>query len=118
MPLILYDLAGADAKRRFSPYCWRVRMALAHKDLPVRTISWRYTEKDRIAPSGQSRVPVLVDGERWVTDSWSIAQYLEDAYSDRPPRFGDSSSRALSRLHSTTADAVVDAIFPFVALDI
>ncbi len=118
MPLILYDLAGADSERRFSPYCWRVRMALAHKKLPVRTIPWRFTEKDAIAPSGQTRVPVLVDGERWITDSWSIAEYLEDTYSDRPSLFGDSCSRALSRLHSNTANAIGAALFPFVALDI
>ena len=27
---ILYDLAGADSTVRFSPYCWRIRMALLH----------------------------------------------------------------------------------------
>ncbi len=26
--LKLYDLAGADPDRRFSPYCWRIKMAL------------------------------------------------------------------------------------------
>ena len=31
----LYELAGADENRRFSPYCWRARMALAHKGLEV-----------------------------------------------------------------------------------
>ena len=34
----MYDLAGADPARRFSPYCWRIRMALAHKNLSVETI--------------------------------------------------------------------------------
>jgi glutathione S-transferase-like protein len=38
MTLRLYDLAGADPNRRFSPYCWRIRLALAHKRLPVETI--------------------------------------------------------------------------------
>ena len=32
---ILYELAGTDENIRFSPYCWRVRMALAHKELEV-----------------------------------------------------------------------------------
>ena len=31
----LYELAGADENRKFSPYCWRARMALAHKGLEV-----------------------------------------------------------------------------------
>ena len=61
MSLILYDLAGADPARRFSPYCWRVRLAIEHKGLSVETIPWRFTDKDVIAFSGQGRVPVLVD---------------------------------------------------------
>ena len=64
MAIKLYDLAGAEPDRRFSPYCWRTRMALAHKGLEVETIPWRFTEKDAIAFSGQGRVPVLIDGAR------------------------------------------------------
>jgi hypothetical protein len=39
MAIKLYDLAGAETDRRFSPYCWRARMALAYKGLEVETIS-------------------------------------------------------------------------------
>ena len=80
MTLRLYDLAGADPNRRFSPYCWRIRLALAHKRLPVETIPWRFTEKAEIAPSGSKTVPVIVDGDRWIANSWTIANYLEDTY--------------------------------------
>ena len=79
--LRMYDLAAAEPERRFSPYCWRSRLALAHKDLPVETIPWRFTEKEALAPSGQLLVPVLVDGDRWISDSWTIANYLEDTLS-------------------------------------
>ena len=68
MARTLYDLAAADDKRRFSPYCWRIKMALAHKELEVETVPWRFTEKDVIAFSGQRRVPVLVDGDKVVAD--------------------------------------------------
>ena len=44
----LYELAGADENRRFSPYCWRVRMALAHKRLEVESLPWHFTEKEAI----------------------------------------------------------------------
>ena len=80
----LYDLAGADENRRFSPYCWRIRMALAHKGLDVECIPWRFTEKDALSFSGQEKVPVLVDGENTVSDSWEIAKYLETEYPDTP----------------------------------
>ena len=71
MSIIMHDLAGADPELRFSPYCWRVRFALAHKGLPVETIPWRFTEKEAIGFSGQGRVPVIQDGGRAVSDSWS-----------------------------------------------
>ena len=80
----MYDLAGADKNRRFSPYCWRIRMALAHKRLNVECMPWHFTEKDKIKFSGQERVPVLIDGSNTISDSWEIAKYLESAYPDRP----------------------------------
>ena len=80
MSIALYDLAGAEADRRFSPFCWRTRMALAHKALGVETLPWRFTEKDRLAETGQGKVPVMIDGERWLHDSWEIALYLEKTY--------------------------------------
>ncbi len=80
----MYDLAGADQNRRFSPYCWRIRMALAHKELDVEYITWKFTEKDKIKFSGQERVPVLIDGKKTVSDSWEIAKYLEIEYPHSP----------------------------------
>jgi glutathione S-transferase len=116
--LQLYDLAGADEDRRFSPFCWRARLALAHKGLPVKTIPWRFTEKDKLTPSGQGRVPVLVDGDRWIADSWVIANYLEDTYPERPSLFGGPAGRALSRFYNNWADTVLHAGFVrFVLLD-
>ena len=73
----LYELAGADENRRFSPYCWRARMALAHKGLEVESLPWHFTEKEAISFSGQERVPVLIDAKNTISDSWEIAKYLE-----------------------------------------
>jgi glutathione S-transferase len=117
--LKLYDLAGAEADRRFSPYCWRVKMALAHKGLAVETIPWRFTEKDVIAFSGQGLVPVLVDGEREVHDSSTITDYLEQHYPDRPSLFGGASGKALSLFHASWANGfLAPAMMKFVVLDI
>lgn len=95
--LRLFDLAGADEDLRFSPNCWRTRLALAHKGLPAETVAWRFTEKDAIAATGQGKVPVLVDGDRWLHESWDIAEYLEDTWPDRPSLFGSTEGRALAR---------------------
>jgi glutathione S-transferase len=119
MAMRLYDLAGADPNLRFSPYCWRAKFALAHKGLSVETIPWRFTEKDVIAFSGQERVPVLIDGEKTIFDSWAIACYLDDAYPDRPSLFGGAAGRAPARFLNSWADTVLNSgIIPFVLLDI
>ncbi len=115
----LYELAGAEAERRFSPYCWRIRMALAHKGLAAECVPWRFTEKEAIAASGQGRVPVLVEGERWIADSQAIAEHLEEAYPERPSLFGGAGGQALSRLVTAWADIVVNgALVRMLVLDI
>src|SRR5215813_8215984 len=78
MTLKLFELVGTDQTRPFSPYCWRTRMALAHKGLSAETIPWCFTEKNAIVPHGSEKVPVLLDGDTAVVDSWTIANYLED----------------------------------------
>jgi glutathione S-transferase len=117
MAIKLYDLAGAEAARRFSPYCWRTRMALAHKGLAVETIPWRFSDKQVIAP--YDRVPVIVDGEQKIGDSWVIADHLEEAYPDRPSLFEGSGGRALSLLVNAWADNVMlPGMIRFALLDI
>jgi glutathione S-transferase len=107
MAIVMHDLAGADPALRFSPYCWRIRMALAHKGLAVETIPWRFTEKEVLAFSGQERVPVIRDGDTVVSDSWTIAEYLEDAYPERPSLFGGPTGRAHARFINGWADGVM-----------
>lgn len=97
MAIQLYDLAGQDDDLRFSPFCWRVRLALAHKGLDCETIPWRFTEKAAIAFSGQGLVPVIRDGGTVVHDSWDIACHLDHAYPDRPALFEGPQAEALAR---------------------
>ncbi len=115
----LFELVGTDAERPFSPYCWRTRMALAHKGLDAETVPWRFTEKSAIAPHNSDKVPVLLDGDTTVVDSWVIANYLEDTYPDRPSLFGGDGGRAMGRMLNWWGDvAIVGGIFPLIAADI
>ena len=98
MTITLYDLAGAESNRRFSPFCWRARMALAHKGLSAESLPWRFTEKGAIAPHGAEKVPVLLHDDKPVVDSWAIASYLEDTFPDRPSLFGGQGGRAMARM--------------------
>ena len=119
MSLKLFELVGSDETRPFSPFCWRTRMALAHKGLSAASIPWRFTEKSAIAAHGSEKVPVLLDGDNAVIDSWVIANYLEDAYPDRPSLFGGDGGRAMSRMLNWWGDiTVVGGMFPLIVADI
>ena len=96
MTLKLYELVGAE-DRRSSPFCWSCRLALAHKGLEPELIGVRYTDKKAIAFSGQDKVPILVDGDNVVPDSFQIACYLERAYPDAPALFGGAIGCAEAR---------------------
>ena len=104
MPITLHDLAGANPDHRFSPYCWRTKLALRHKGLDFDTIPWRFTDKDVLSPTKQGRVPVIVDGGKWVNDSWAIAQYLDEAYPGRPPLFPDAQAKTHARFINSWCD--------------
>jgi Glutathione S-transferase, N-terminal domain len=74
MALKLFELVGTDETRPFSPYCWRTRMALAHKGLGAESIPWRFTEKAAISPHNSEKVPVLLDRDKAVAKSWGVDQ--------------------------------------------
>jgi glutathione S-transferase len=115
----LYELVGSEDDRRFSPYCWRSRMALAHKGLAADSAPWHFTDKEAIAFSGQGRVPVLVDGDKTVSDSWKIATYLEDSYPDQPTLFDGLTGRAMAAFFNNWVDSTVNpALIRVVLMDI
>ena len=119
MTITMYDLAGAEAERRFSPFCWRARMALAHKGLAVETVPWRFTEKDKLPQPNAGRVPVIVDGGRVVHDSTAIAEYLDERYPDRPTLFACDTARGLARFVQNWTETVVQpGLIRLVLLDI
>jgi glutathione S-transferase len=98
MPIQLYDLAGADATRRFSPFCWRTHMALKHKGLDFDTIPWRFTDKEVIAFTNQGLV---------VNDSWRIAEYLEQKYPAAPALFPTEDAKKHARFIKHWAENIV-----------
>ena len=94
-------------------------MALAHKGLSAESIPWCFTEKHAIAPHQSDKVPVLLDGETSVANSWKIANYLEDKYPDRPSLFGGEGGRAMARMINWWGDVtVVGGMFPLIVADI
>lgn len=97
MTIRLYELVGAEPRRPFSPHCWKVSWALAHKGLEFETVPVPFTGVPGIESGAARTVPIIRDGDRLVVDSFDIALYLEEAYPDRPSLFNGEGGKALSR---------------------
>ena len=74
--LKLYHLEGC-------PYCRMVTDVLDAKKIPYKKIevpAARYLRREVVAVSGQSLVPVMVDGDLVLSDEDSILEYLREKY--------------------------------------
>lgn len=120
MSTLLYELAGRDAYRRFSPHCWKSHLALAHKGLNFETRPVRYYEiADTLSFADYALLPVLKDGDTSVTDSWDIASYLEEQYPQAPSLFSTAADKALAESINHWCDAVLSPLIrPLIILDI
>jgi glutathione S-transferase len=87
-----------DAPR--CPYCARVRIALAEKDVEYEVLevdlqnrpAWIYEK------NATGRVPVVEDGGWLLPESAVIMEYLEERYPEPPLLAADPADRALARL--------------------
>jgi glutathione S-transferase len=118
MQLTLYELGGCSGQH-YSQFSWRSRLALAHKELPFRTVPVRISDKASIAFSGQTKVPILVHDNDFFCDSWRIAEHLEDTFVDRASLFGGDTGRGLARFINTWVDRqVVPSLVPLLMIDV
>ena len=116
MTIILHDLVGADPARPFSPHCWKVAMALAHKGLPFERNKVCFTEIPRIEGGVCKTLPVIRDGSQVIADSFLIAAYLEESYPDRPSLFGGEGGQAMARFIEAWTNATLHPALAKIAL--
>jgi glutathione S-transferase len=119
MTIILHDLCAADSARRFSPNCWKVRMALAHKGLAFETRPTPFTRIKEIGNGFSATVPVIEDNGRLVRDSFEIALYLEEAYPRSPSLFRGKGGESHARfVESWVASSVQPILIRIIVKDI
>jgi glutathione S-transferase len=116
MTRILYSLCGADDSRPFSPHCWKVVQALAHKGLDFIEKPTPFTQIPSLENGFSKTVPILRDGNELIRDSFEIALYLEDRYPDRPTLFGGEGGKALSRFVERFSQAIVHPMVTNIAV--
>ena len=80
MALRLYDLCGEDRALRFSPYCWRAKMALAPKTAPVHVPADadHFITRDGVTFAGHHLIIDLWEAEG-LDDKARIEQAMRDA---------------------------------------
>jgi glutathione S-transferase len=118
MALILYEL-GSRSGLRYSQFAWRSHLALAHKGVQAVSRAVRISDKSAIAFSDQTKVPILVADDLVIPDSWKIAEYLENTYSDAPSLFGGEIGRSMSRFVNFWVDRqIIPVVVPFLMVDI
>ncbi len=112
----MFDLAAGDPAIRFSPYCWRIKLACALKGITPETIPWRFTDGAKL-PAGCRTVPTIIDGDTTITDSFAIATHLETY--PGPSLFGGPVGHAHARLINSWVDAAVGvALVPLMVFDV
>lgn len=118
MAVIMYDLAGIE-DRRFSPYCWRTRFALAHKGVDHVAEPVRFTDIDAIDSGKRRTLPTIKTESGLTSDSWEIAVALERDYPDAPTLFGGEGGVQSSQFIQNWANAaLLGQIVTLVLLDI
>src|SRR5678815_5588336 len=79
----------------FSTNVERIALALAHKGIPVEYVDVEDGDRSPVvAVSGQELVPVLVDGDRIISDSPVILDYLEQRFPEPSLYPADEARRA------------------------
>jgi glutathione S-transferase len=119
MGLVLYDLCGNDPELRFSPHCWKAKMALAHKGLEFETRPTPFTKIKEISGGFSPTVPVLDDDGKLVRESFDIALYLEEKYPGRPSLFRGKGGESHARfVESWTLTALHPPVMRLIVKDI
>jgi len=96
----LYVISGC-------PYCAKVQYLLEAKRVPHERVTVPTEDRSEVEKiSGQSKVPVLADGEQVVVDSTAIARHLEERFPEPALRPQGDGLAGLSDLIEDWSDEV------------
>ena len=115
--LKLYELSGKN-DLRFSPPCWNIKLCLIQNNIEFKTIPVKFTDKDKIAFSKQSLVPILEHKDGFVTDSWNIINWLNENYPKKKIFINNSSKNFSYFLYLWTSRQLLPILFKIIAHEI
>jgi glutathione S-transferase len=116
--VILFDLATRSDSRP-SPFCWRAKLALAHKRLTFESRATLYSEIPTLGDGSFKTLPVIDDGGVCTGGSSNIAVDLESRYPQGPTLFPHDPRHWFAEFVEFWVDSTLHPqIFPVVALRI
>ena len=114
----LFELVVDDGTS-ICPFVWRIKYSLAVKQLDYETRDVAFTDISHIDEGRFTTVPVLQDGERFVGDSWAIADYLDSVSGDPIRLFPSPAERASAQFFDEwIASSVQPLLFRICVKDI
>ena len=118
LPIRLYELVLENG-RSASPYVWRIRYALAHKDIAYESVPLGFIEIPKLFGGRFKTLPIIEHGDTVMAESWDIAEYLDRAFPERPRLFSSPSERSMVRLFDQWfLVGVVRPMLPVYVLDV
>ncbi len=97
-PIVLHQF-------QISPFCEKVRKLMDYKGLPyVRTEAPMDSRPEIKKRTGKTKVPVIVVGREWITDSTTIGEWLDERFPEKPVHPKNQRDRALNALLEDWAD--------------
>ncbi len=106
MTMVLYDL-GDTADRPISPYSWRIRESLHLLAIPFEGRLLSLTGIRKQFTGANRTVPILIDGDREIGESWQIAEYLSQHRDPEGQLFGGAGGKLLAAFVTDWVDATV-----------
>jgi glutathione S-transferase len=117
-PVRLYELMLENG-RSASPFVWRIRYALAHKGIAYESLPIGFIEIPKVFGGRLKTLPVIEHGETMMAESWDIAEYLDQAFPERPRLFSSPAENATVRLFdSWFTIGFMRPLLPVIVLDV
>ena len=118
MTTILYELVSENGASA-CPYVWRIKYALAKKDVSYNIEKIGLTDIPTILDGRYKSVPVMVHNGKELGDSWLIANHLDVAFPNAPALFSCPAERGIVRFFdSWLSTQILAKLLNIYALDI
>lgn len=127
-PIIFYDIPNLVQSEPWSPNTMKTRYCLTFKGLPFQTVWLEYPEikpfyeQHSLVPTTLRTIkgtpmpvhtlPIIMDPNtnRFITDSFAIAQYLDEQYPDTPKVLPNNTAALVHVFHTAFYNAVKGTI--------